>query len=123
MKSTLTLYHRIGRRLLSLRKRAKMTQEALAQEIGASKGAVSLWEQGKFRPSLDFLCAYSEVFEGHVTFHKLCDLAVEPHRAARRAQAPTSPGLDPTPIRGRRFAARFQGEGDAVRGEGDAAQG
>lgn len=112
MKSTPTLYLRFGLCILRLRENGKLTQDALAQRLRTSKGAVSLWERGLVRPSLHVLYAYSRVFEGEVTFHRLCDLAVEPHQAAWRdpgeEEATGTSVHPPTPKRGRHQHRRRQ---------------
>lgn len=44
----------IGNRIASLRKKAGLTQEQLADAIGTSRQAVSKWESGKAQPDLDY---------------------------------------------------------------------
>lgn len=52
----------LGTRILELRKRHSMTQEALANEMGVSIGAVSKWETGASVPDIPMLCALADYF-------------------------------------------------------------
>lgn len=42
----------LGSRLLAYRKRANMTQQQLAEALGVTNNAISMWEKGKSRPDL-----------------------------------------------------------------------
>jgi len=49
-----------GARIAELRKRAKFTQESLAERLGVSSQAVSKWETGNAMPEVALLCALAQ---------------------------------------------------------------
>lgn len=51
-----------GERLKELRQENKIGQEKLAEEIGVSKGVISLWENGLREPTMHSLIALSRYF-------------------------------------------------------------
>ena len=50
----------IGKKILRLRKKAKLTQEQLAKKIGVNRCVVTAWEIGKANPRVDTLKALSK---------------------------------------------------------------
>ncbi|MBE6607748.1 MAG: helix-turn-helix domain-containing protein [Ruminococcaceae bacterium] len=52
----------IGRTIAALRKKNKMTQSALAEQLGVSDKAVSKWENGQGYPDIALFPAIAEVF-------------------------------------------------------------
>lgn len=50
-------------KLQSLRKKSNLSQEALAQELGVSRQAVSKWESGASYPEMDKLILMSKIFK------------------------------------------------------------
>lgn len=50
-------------RLVSLRKKNGLTQDELAEALGMSRQAVSRWEMGASRPSMDKLQQLSELYD------------------------------------------------------------
>lgn len=53
-----------GQRLRRIRKAKKLTQTALANKVGVTPQYISLWETGKYRPSLqmfEWLCQALQV--------------------------------------------------------------
>ena len=52
----------IGRTIANLRKKNKMTQLALAEQLGVSDKAVSKWERGAGYPEITQLPVLSEIF-------------------------------------------------------------
>lgn len=53
----------LGSRIQSLRKKAGLSQEALADTLGISRQALSKWESGASLPTLENLLQLSKVFE------------------------------------------------------------
>ena len=51
-----------GEKIAALRRKAGMSQEALADQLGISRQAVSRWEVGIAIPSMDNLMALSKLF-------------------------------------------------------------
>lgn len=45
------------------RKRANISQEAVAKQIGVDQSAVSLWESGKTRPRVAILLKLADLYE------------------------------------------------------------
>ena len=54
-----------GQRIAALRKSRKMTQEALAQQLGITNQAVSKWESDQCCPDIMQLPALADIFEIH----------------------------------------------------------
>jgi len=52
-KKSLTPAHGVGAKLQALRQGAGLSQEDLAERIGAKKQKVSNWERGRFTPSFE----------------------------------------------------------------------
>ena len=53
---------KLNDKILSCRKKAGMSQEALAEKLGVSRQAISKWELGTALPELDNLLAISKLF-------------------------------------------------------------
>lgn len=53
----------IGKRIQSLRREHKMSQEALAEQIGVTRQTISKWELGQSEPDLASLLRLSEIFD------------------------------------------------------------
>ena len=53
---------KLNEKIYSCRKKAGLSQDALAEKIGVSRQAVSKWELGTAQPELDKLTALSKVF-------------------------------------------------------------
>ena len=50
------------KRLVALRKRAKITQEKLARFMGVSRATIGHWETGKVEPDINALIRLSSYF-------------------------------------------------------------
>ena len=55
-------------RIKELRTEAGLTQQELADRVGISKQAVSMYETGNRRPSFDIADALAELFDVHRIF-------------------------------------------------------
>ena len=53
---------KLNEKIFSCRKKAGMSQEALADKLGVSRQAISKWELGTAVPELDNLLAISKLF-------------------------------------------------------------
>lgn len=53
----------VSEKIRELRKKAKLSQEALAEKIGVSRQAVTKWETGAGVPDIDNLIAIAELFQ------------------------------------------------------------
>lgn len=78
----------MGQRLLALRTRAGLSQEALAEQLGVSRQSISKWETDGSIPDLDKLVRLSEIFG--VTLDELVKGASAPEAATQEDTAPTS---------------------------------
>ena len=67
----------IGDKILSCRKKAGLSQEALAQELGISRQAVSRWETGEAVPDTEKIIQLSRLLEV-TTDYLLLDEVEEP---------------------------------------------
>lgn len=52
----------LGERIVTLRKEMNLSQEALAEQIGVSRQAISKWERGEASPDIQNLAALAERF-------------------------------------------------------------
>lgn len=52
----------LGERIVTLRKEMNLSQEALAEQIGVSRQAISKWERGEANPDIQNLSALAESF-------------------------------------------------------------
>ncbi|MBQ9647002.1 MAG: helix-turn-helix transcriptional regulator, partial [Oscillospiraceae bacterium] len=75
----------LSEKILYCRRRAGLSQEALAERLGVSRQAVSKWETGDATPELDKLRALAETFR--VTADWLLSDA-EPDAPAQPRHAP-----------------------------------
>ena len=57
----------IGKNIRTLREKAGLTQEALAEQLFVTRQTVSNYENGRTRPDLDMLLAIADVLHGEVT--------------------------------------------------------
>ena len=55
--------HKLGNRIISLRKAKNMTQEALAKELGVSAPAISKWETNSSLPDVTLLCPLARALD------------------------------------------------------------
>ena len=53
----------IGARISALRRKAGLSQAALAQRLGVSASAVGMYEQGRREPAANMLVTMAQVFE------------------------------------------------------------
>ena len=60
----------VGEKILLLRRKRKISQEALADKIGCHQVNVTQWETGKFEPSLIYLICLADFF--NVSLDELC---------------------------------------------------
>jgi transcriptional regulator with XRE-family HTH domain len=65
------MIEKFAKSLKGLRETRKIGQQALADKIGVSKGIISLWEQGKREPKLQYLIRLADYFE--VSLDELVD--------------------------------------------------
>lgn len=79
----------LNKKLVSLRKEKGMSQLELADALDVSRQAISRWEGGKVQPSLENLCAISELYgvpldgligDGEVT----CPMPVSPIKESKK---------------------------------------
>lgn len=85
----------LGQRIQELRKRAGLTQEQLAEQLGVTRQAVSKWESDNGVPELDALIALSRYF--NLTLGELLGVE-EPRREEFRGRS--RPGTPPPKPRG-----------------------
>lgn len=78
----------MGQRLLALRTRAGLSQEALAERLGVSRQSISKWETDGSIPDLDNLVRLSGIFG--VTLDDLVKGSAEDQRMLRENQATAS---------------------------------
>ena len=53
---------KLNEKIYDCRKKAGLSQDALAEQIGVSRQAVSKWEIGSAQPDLDNIVALAKVF-------------------------------------------------------------
>lgn len=58
--------------LITMRKRNKLTQKAMAAELGVTEGCYAHWEQGRNEPSIDCLIHLCQIL--HVSADELLGL-------------------------------------------------
>lgn len=56
------MINNLGERIVALRKEMNLSQEALAEQIGVSRQAISKWERGEASPDIQNLSALAETF-------------------------------------------------------------
>lgn len=94
---------KLNEKIFFFRKRAGLSQEALAEQVGVSRQAVSKWELGEATPEVDKLLALARAF-GVTTDELLSDAPIPEGPEASNA-TPDSDG-EPAPSAPRE-AARF----------------
>lgn len=95
----------VSGKILQCRKKAGLSQEALAERIGVSRQAVSKWETGEAMPELPTVVALAKEF-GVTTDWLLSDAAEIPAAEIPAAEIPTAeePKTEPAPSRPKRDA-------------------
>jgi len=68
--------YKIGSRIRKFREAKKLSQKEFAERIGISNARVSNWEQGLYRPDVDFLARICEVL--NVSPSELMDFQLSP---------------------------------------------
>lgn len=86
---------KLNEKIYDCRKKAGLSQDALAEQIGVSRQAVSKWELGTAQPELDKLVALAKVFDV-TTDWMLTDEEPEPEEAAEEP-ASKEPPETPSP--------------------------
>lgn len=76
---------KLQEKILSCRKKAGLSQEALAERLGVSRQAISKWETGDAVPEVNKLLLLANAF-GVTTDWLLCDEEPEEEKAAEEAQ-------------------------------------
>lgn len=64
--------YRFGNYIYELRKRNGMSQSKLAEAVGVTNKAVSKWENGKSKPSINVIRKLSALFKVSVDEFLLC---------------------------------------------------
>ena len=52
----------LGKKIIEMRKNAKLSQEQLAEKLDVNRQTISNWENGKFYPDIDALVKISKCF-------------------------------------------------------------
>lgn len=52
----------LGKKIIEMRKNAKLSQEQLAEKLDVTRQTISNWENGKFYPDIDALVKISKCF-------------------------------------------------------------
>ena len=52
----------LGKKIIEMRKKAKLSQEQLAEKLDVTRQTISNWENGKFYPDIDALVKISKCF-------------------------------------------------------------
>ena len=66
----------LGARMQAVRKRAKKTQQQVADRLGVTKGAVSQWENNQTVPELEYFvdfCVYTDASADEILLHRDMD--------------------------------------------------
>lgn len=80
----------LGERIQNYRKRAGLSQEALAEQLGVSRQAVSKWEVDAAQPELDKVVALAKLF-GITTDQLLLGAMPDPQFAEKGAPEKNPP--------------------------------
>ncbi|MBQ7848924.1 MAG: helix-turn-helix transcriptional regulator [Clostridia bacterium] len=86
---------KLNEKIYTCRKKAGLSQEALAERIGVSRQAISKWETGEASPEISKLPLLAKTFG--VTADWLLDESEEPEEDAPEAQP--EPAQTPEPVR------------------------
>ncbi|MGN1015408.1 MAG: helix-turn-helix transcriptional regulator [Faecousia sp.] len=95
---------RLGEKIRTLRKQAGLTQEALAEALGVTPGAVYKWESGRAMPELELLVEIGEFFETSVD--ALLDYGWEKRNMGQAAEKLRQFARDKNLREGMRYAER-----------------
>lgn len=93
---------RLGEKIRTLRKEAGLTQEALAEALGVTPGAVYKWESGRAMPELELLVEIGAFFE--ISLDALLDYGWEKGSMGRAAEKLRQFALNRDLREGMRFA-------------------
>ena len=97
-----------GEKLLALRQRAGMSQDALAERLDVSRQAVSRWERDETMPETDKVVALADLF-GVTTDYLLRSRAAEQPCAAEQPRCGGSAGTERDIISRLGYLARTRG--------------
>ncbi len=75
-------YKLIGKRIQSIRKRRRLTQEQLSEQLGVTVGYISQVERGVTRPNLEMLAGISERLQCELTHLITGSASAEPRYLA-----------------------------------------
>lgn len=89
---------KLNEKIFFFRKRAGLSQEALAEQVGVSRQAVSKWELGEATPELDKLLALARAFSV-TTDELLRDTPIPEEPETADASPDTARGPAPSPPR------------------------
>lgn len=84
---------KLSEQIYAFRRRAKLSQEELAEQVGVSRQAVSKWERGEATPDVEKLVALARVFQ--VTVDEL--LNAPEQNAGELPDPPPDRGTPPAP--------------------------
>jgi len=88
-----------GEKLTGLRKREGLSQEALAEQLGVSRQAVSRWEQGAALPDAAKLLPCARLWNGCWMRNRMGRIGFRRRSSCRERKGPlfteTGPGISP----------------------------
>lgn len=76
-----------GERLKATRKKLKLTQKTISEEINVGQGTLSQWEQGLLNPSLLSVAQFCEAFD--LSLDDLLGLKKTPNRSLTPTRSPS----------------------------------
>jgi transcriptional regulator with XRE-family HTH domain len=76
-----------GEKLLSLRQRARMSQDALAEKLNVSRQAVSKWERDEAMPETDNVIRIAQIFTVYTDYLLLSDPQPTPQQTTSHVQS------------------------------------
>lgn len=91
-----------GEKLLELRQKAQMSQDALAEKLEVSRQAVSKWERDEAMPETDNVIRIAQIFGVSTDYLLLAQQPTQP----QPQRAPSSHSVAPTGARIERFIRR-----------------
>ena len=101
----------LGEKIAFCRKRAGLSQEALADRLGLSRQAISRWETGAAVPDLSKIVELSKLFQVTTDFLLLPERTEPeipaPEQSVQKEISPENPFSDPTVERRRKFRICF----------------
>ena len=83
-----------GEKLLSLRQRAHMSQDALAEKLNVSRQAVSKWERDEAMPETDNVIRIAQIFTVSTDYLLLSDPQSAPQQTTSHVQSFTSDRIE-----------------------------